>query len=317
VGTIEQLNSGLVVGHVGIGMFGGKIGSIKQETHDGDTLSTRALGDLGIRFLGVDAPEISFDFPGDAGFVSLGNAAWEDFLSDPFSDEWDLFEPMLDAGLRAFLVERVGPGTAQNHHLHAQAAEDALEEEVEKDLAELEASAESFEFFLAFAYEVMDGYGRLLAYINRNQPDADFPTERPVSYNERLLARGMVLPYFIWPNVDPFRSSSSLRDAVPDPANPAGNGNAGALHRARTWVKEARANEIGLFDANAPLRLESFELRFLARRKPPDRWVIDLNSEDGRLLPPQNYYTIPNPEDRLFVPDQYVPLFEHSGWRAH
>jgi hypothetical protein len=68
-----------------------------------------------------------------------------------------------------------------------------------------------------------------------------------------------------------------------------------------------------------------FELRFLARshttpsggvrRSPPDRWVINLASDDDRLYPPQAYWRIPNPEDRLFVPAEYVPLFFDRGWR--
>jgi hypothetical protein len=58
-----------------------------------------------------------------------------------------------------------------------------------------------------------------------------------------------------------------------------------------------------------------FELRFLARRSPPDRWVIDLSADDDRLHPPQSYIAIPNAEDRLFLPAEYVPLFVENGWR--
>jgi hypothetical protein len=83
---------------------------------------------------------------------------------------------------------------------------------------------DDFEFFLSFAHEVMDGYGRLLAYINRAQPNAEQPAPRPLSYNERLLEQGMVTPL---------------------------------LHLAQVAF----------------------------------------------------------PEDRLFVPSEYVPLFEHEGWR--
>jgi hypothetical protein len=60
---------------------------------------------------------------------------------------------------------------------------------------------------------------------------------------------------------------------------------------------------------------EEFELRFLSRRQPPDRWVIDLGRDDDALLPPQAYFTIPNPEDRLYIPGEYVPLFVEAGWR--
>jgi hypothetical protein len=33
------------------------------------------------------------------------------------------------------------------------------------------------------------------------------------------------------------------------------------------------------------------------------------------LVPPQFYFEVANPEDRLFVPAEYVPLFVERGWR--
>ena len=62
--------------------------------------------------------------------------------------------------------------------------------------------------------------------------------------------------------------------------------------------------------------LEPFELRFLSRQKAPNRWVIDLsNTATNTLMHPTNYYTIPNSEDRLFIPSEYVPLFVEKGWQ--
>ena len=62
--------------------------------------------------------------------------------------------------------------------------------------------------------------------------------------------------------------------------------------------------------------MQPFGLRFLAVATPPDRWVIDLPATEDRLLEPQLYYRIRKPEDRLFVPGQYVPLFTEKGWRT-
>jgi len=31
--------------------------------------------------------------------------------------------------------------------------------------------------------------------------------------------------------------------------------------------------------------------------------------------PPHAYYRIPNPEDRLFIPDEFTSLFEIKGWK--
>jgi hypothetical protein len=63
------------------------------------------------------------------------------------------------------------------------------------------------------------------------------------------------------------------------------------------------------------LGLLAFELRFVSRRQPPDRWVVDLGRDDEVLLLPQAYLRIPNPEDRLVVPAEYVPPWEQHGWK--
>jgi endonuclease YncB( thermonuclease family) len=315
--TITQLPSGLTVGVVRLGFRGGVTGSVRQQTHDGDTLSVRTDLNFGVRFLGVDAPEISFTLPGEDAFTGLANARWEAYLTDPFAAALPPFVPPLPPPLLAHLAPRLGPGCALNHHRHADAAEDALEAAVEADLVALGQDRHQFRFFLAFASEVMDRYGRFLCYVNRYQPDAASPAPRPLTYNERLLAGGHLTPYFIWPNLDPYLAAASLPDAVPAPAtlraqaaNPAT-----ALGAARAAVAAARAQGLGVFDPSDPLRLLPFEVRYLARRRPPDRWVIDLATADDLLRRPEDYHAIPHPEDRLFVPAEYVPLFVEAGWR--
>lgn len=314
--VIEQLKSGLMVGHVALGYRGGVAGTVRQQVHDGDTISVLADGNFGIRFLGVDAPEISFRLPGEQRFTGLGNVRWEMFLSAPFAAGLQAFVPALDPGLRGYLQARVGPGTAVNHRHHAEAAEDALEDEVLSDLQVLNQNEENFRFFLVFAGEVMDLYGRFLCYINRDQPHPTNPAPRPRSYNERLLQAAMVSPYFIWPNINPFRRQRSVTAAVilPNTANDVAKADK-TLDLARGWMQDGRQKQIGIFAANNPLRLEPFEVRFLARRSPPHRWVIDLSQNDDILLKPQAYHTIPNSEDRLFIPEEYVPLFVEAGWQ--
>ena len=80
---------------------------------------------------------------------------------------------------------------------------------------------------------------RFLAFVNRNQPDANNPSPRPLPYNERILQKGAALPYFIWPNIDPFRDVSLL-DAVISPgmANRVAEATP-ALRRAREFVRRA------------------------------------------------------------------------------
>ena len=53
--AIEQLCSGLVVGHVGL-KSAGAVDPIAKDVHDGDTVVAVADGDFGVRSLGVDAP---------------------------------------------------------------------------------------------------------------------------------------------------------------------------------------------------------------------------------------------------------------------
>jgi hypothetical protein len=89
-----------------------------------------------------------------------------------------------------------------------------------------------------------------------------------------LLGAGRVIPYIIWPNVDPFRRSGSLVEVVPEPGSAAAlasGGEAGrnALSEARHLVRAAREDELGVFEKEDPLMLLPFELRFLSRREPP------------------------------------------------
>jgi hypothetical protein len=132
------------------------------------------------------------------------------------------------------------------------------------------------------------------------------------AYNEMLLDSGFTLPYFIWPNVDPFVSSTSyVRDVIP--AGRVGSyENSGELGRARIAVKSCRVKGLGVFSRIEPLEFEAFELRFLPRRQPPSRWLIDLLQASAlKLIPPHDCYMVSNHEDRLFI-----PLFERAGWTA-
>jgi endonuclease YncB( thermonuclease family) len=313
--AVEQLGSGLTVGHAALGLHGEGVGSVRQQVHDGDTINVRADGNFGVRLLGVDAPEVSIPLPSESRFVLLSDGRWEAYLSDPFAAGLPDFDPPLEPGLVEHLRSRAGAGATANHHRHAEAAEDAFEAEILADMETLGLSKEDFRFFLAFAYEVMDRYGRFLCYINREQRDPRRPEPRPRSYNERLLAAGMVKPYFIWPNVDPFLREPSISAAVIPPRAARRVGGDNALGAAREAVRAARERGLGVFEAQDPLRLQPFEMRYLSRRRPPDRWVIDLGEDDDLLVAPQRYHEIPNPEDRLFVPEEYVPLFVEAGWR--
>lgn len=316
--AIEELRSGLRVGYAELGMHGDGQGSVGQMVHDGDTIAVKPagreeedeVGNFSVRFLGVDAPEVSFPLPDRPEvFLGLGNPAWDEYLEDPFDE---ILREKLGASLVEYLEERVGPGAAGNHMRHAENAHRALEQEIRADMTALGKEEMDFRFFFAFAHEVMDGNGRMLCYVNRFEPGWD---GSPKSYNERLLAAGVVSPYFIWPNIDPFREAGSVIEAVPPPWGAAEQAEESkTLSEARQAIRGAREGGLGLFGED-PLRLLPFEIRFLGRREPPNRWVIDLSKSDDVLIQPREYHRIPNAEDRLFVPEEYVPLFVEKGWR--
>src|SRR4030043_2030137 len=130
--AIEQLKSGLIVGHAGLGFGDGGTGSVRQQVHDGDTVNVRAIGNFGVRFLGVDAPEISFKLPGDEGFTGLSNIKWERYLSDPFTN-WP-HESGLNRDLIDYLKAKIKPGLAMNNYRHTTKPENEWENELSEDL---------------------------------------------------------------------------------------------------------------------------------------------------------------------------------------
>ncbi|MEP6577201.1 MAG: hypothetical protein ABJB85_12300 [Nitrososphaerota archaeon] len=71
-------------------------------------------------------------------------------------------------------------------------------------MEKLGQTSDRFQFFLAFADEIMDGYGLLLSCVNRNQSKETSSEPRPLSYNERLLVSAAASPYFMFPNISPF-----------------------------------------------------------------------------------------------------------------
>jgi len=308
---------GFKIGSCMFGNHGSKMGSVKQIVHDGDTVDARLNDNIGIRFLGIDSAEVSIPLPGST-FVSLKNDRWDTFFT---SGQWRT-GLNFDAGLLQHLDERIGNGhdVAPNHARHADRAQRALEETIQNDLNLSGKKAAEFVMFMAFAHEFLDGTGRLLCYLNSADTNFDDPAVAEavtkLSYNERQMASGAALPYFIWPNIQPFLLGSPFAPANirPETFWKTVKGSS-KLKNARKNVLTARNAGKGVFDPADPLRLEPSELRFISRRKPPTRYVIDLSKPgDNHLLAPHKYFQIPNPEDRLYVPAEYVLLFEHLGW---
>ncbi|MEY3173603.1 MAG: hypothetical protein RLZZ436_1517 [Planctomycetota bacterium] len=292
-----------------------------QLVHDGDTINVQLDGNLGLRLLGVDTPEISFSLPTQPGsgnksvFLGLDDPRWTEFLANPFADRWGPLPVSIPDRLRAWFSARTGPDAAVAHYEHAVASREEFRRQVERDMQIMQQDPRTFRFYMNFGFEITDGYGRLLCMLNRNQPNPTQPTPRPPTYNLRLLERGRAFPYFIWPNVNPWERPETIDEAVIPPGAARRMAEADSeLIRARGAVRKARSEHVGIFDTMRPLLLEPFELRSLARRSNPSRFLIDLNSDSSELIHPLNYPSVPFPEDRLWIPSSYVPLFEKAGW---
>jgi endonuclease YncB( thermonuclease family) len=269
---------------------------VGTDVHDGDTLAVACAGALGVRLLGVDAPELSAPLPGTtAPSVALDDPRWEQALAAAFAPGARPLGPDGDPALVAHLKAQAVVGEAVNHARLAAASRIALVDMVRKDMAALGVDAAELRFAVAFAEGLVDRCGRPLGDV------------RPVgcgiaSYNERLLAAGWASPYFVWPRTDP----------VPAPGAAA---QSPRLAAARAAVKAARRRRVGLYGSARPLRLLAFELRMLARRRPPQRWLVDLGADTDTLVAPQCYPSVPLPEDRLFIPPEHVPLWVEKGWQ--
>lgn len=304
-----ERDEGTIIGHLGLGKAkAGSDGLLRVAA--GDTIVARIEGNIGLSLLGVDTPELSLPLPGSSHFVRTDDPAWTAFLANPFAS--DLPPISLSAELRAYLTPHLGEDCATNHYRHAEAAAHGLEAEIAADIATSGKTPETFHLRVRFERETIDAYGRMLGWISVE----DTGDWRPPTYNHRMMIKGLAMPYFIWPNVAPFRFEERLRSAVPAPGSAASIAATDPkLAQAREWYKANREAGIGVFDPEDPLRLQPFELRFLAQRRAPERWVIDLAGEDDRLIHPQRYFEVEHPEDRLFVPDEYLELFLARGWR--
>lgn len=171
----------------------------------------------------MDTPEVSFGYPKldndpDGGkWLSTSNEKFQKYLARPFDSQFSdsqRYKDDLGSEVVNYLEDKLNASTAKNHHDLAMKAQRELERIVEADVQERENQNRKFRFFMAFAFEILDRYGRFLCYLDRDNN----PQEREgrISYNERMLETGFAAPYFIWPNLNPFIKSGSIVEAVPD-----------------------------------------------------------------------------------------------------
>lgn len=317
-GIFSVSKSGFKYGQTNFATRSNSRASTAQIVHDGDTVSVSTDANLGIRFLGIDTPEISFDFPGRRGFLSMNNPVWSEFFTGPeLAKKIKNFHPILLEHLRTVIGD--GTDVAENHYRHASNGKENLKKEIEDDMRAGGKTTEDFLFFQAYANEFLDSYGRLLCYLrpHRDNFEGEIPVTSVIDYNIRQLAGGFATPYFIFPNVDPFlRISNPLDKKIISP-----DGfwkfmtNASKLTSAREAVKGARNRQAGIYNPIDPLRLLPMELRFIARGSKPNRPVIDLGQPGvNKILDPELYFTIQNVEDRFYLPNMFEDYFKLAGW---
>src|SRR5215211_2624903 len=94
------------MGHFKFGMRNNAHGTLKQEVHDGDTVGQSTALNFSTRFLGIDAPEVSFTIRTANTFVPIGHEKWNAFWT---SGEWKNMP--LHPTLSDHLAARIGNGT--------------------------------------------------------------------------------------------------------------------------------------------------------------------------------------------------------------
>ncbi len=135
--AVRTTPSGMMIGLSQLGRHGDGRGSPVQQVHDGDTVIVEAAGNLSVRFLGIDTPEVSFTLPESEGFRSIASSDWDQFLQDPLSGAPNVFLDELGDGLQQHLQGAVGQGCAANHAHHAEEAHRRLEQLVQQDMVAL------------------------------------------------------------------------------------------------------------------------------------------------------------------------------------
>jgi len=106
--------------------------SVRSAVHDGDTVKVQLLGNFSIRFLGIDTPEMTFQYPiigssDDEKWLSVDR--FDTYLNDPFSPSYPdsaAFKNSLKPELVTHLQNYLGPNCAANHRRMAEEAKDAL-----------------------------------------------------------------------------------------------------------------------------------------------------------------------------------------------
>jgi hypothetical protein len=264
----------------------------------------------GVRFVGLDVP-----FERLRGPMASNRASTVAF-DETFWDAKALAArlaalPGLSSGLRDHLLTQFKSSDPAAWRRQLGLFASQIQDELEFDRQALKSDA--LEVFITPADDAEP-----LAFVNRFQPDALEPALRPASYNQRLLRAGAVLPYFVWPHLEPFWSKArndGLAAAVIQPGQARLMADRSRVLRTLLAdVHTARLEARGVYAQT--LGLAPFEVQFLLEGQPPSAAVIDLDGSQTTMLESQDYWHIAQPENRLFIPARHRHLFTDAGWQV-
>ena len=156
-----------------------KIVTLKQKVHDGDTINVRGPGNWSSlprhrRGRGFSTNKRQ------RRFSTNERRGMETYLSNPFAKD-KKYESSFSLELHDYLVSKFSDDAGNNQHRNTEDARKSLINLFEQDMKDLDQSKEELKFFIYFVFEVMDRYGRLLGYINRNQPSEEISPCHPHS----------------------------------------------------------------------------------------------------------------------------------------
>ena len=198
--------------------------------------------------------------------------AWQAFLDDPFAP--DLPPISLSEALRDHLAPPPRKDErGESLPRHAEAAARGLEAEIAADLAATGKAPEDLHLRVLFEREPLDAYGRMLGWISVEDTGDWRPADLQPPDDDQ--GPGDALLHLAQRRPLPLRSEAALSRAGAGQRRPHFASTDEKLAQAREWYKSNREAGVGVFDPEDPLLLQPFELRYLAQRRAPDRWVID------------------------------------------
>jgi hypothetical protein len=99
--AIDQLDSGLTIGRAQLGMHGSQLGTINQQVHDGDTVTSLLDGTVGVPVWAWTPPRSASPFRATRDSFACRTRHGRRSSADPFASSLPAFSPPLAVDLQA------------------------------------------------------------------------------------------------------------------------------------------------------------------------------------------------------------------------